>query len=103
MLTKLRRGSDSPHACAAFLRSRGGVGQGDAFFFQLAKRKFTPQTSVQFDYGPSVDEAEEERTEMGFLTAPECFVKASAETQESVFLTVSPSAIEALMPTRFVG
>ena len=40
---------------------------------------------------------------MGFLTAPECFVKVAAETWERVFLTVSPSAIEALMPKRLVG
>jgi hypothetical protein len=72
-------------------------------FCQQAKRKFHTQTSVQFDYGPSVDEAEEERTEMGFLTARECFVKVAAETQERVFLTVSLSAIEALMPKRLVG
>ena len=64
---------------------------------------FTPQTSVQFDYGPSVDEAEEERTEMDFFTAPERFGQVAAETQERVFLTVSPSAIEALMPQRLVG
>ena len=62
-----------------------------------------PQTSVQFDYGPSDDEAEEERAEMDFLAAPECFAKVATETQERVFLTVSPSAIEALMPTRLVG
>jgi hypothetical protein len=77
--SRMRGVPEKPRRCWSWRRD----------FCQQAQRKFTPQTSVQFDYGPSVDEAEEERSEMDFLAAPECFVKVAAETQERVFLTVS--------------
>ncbi|MFM7980854.1 MAG: hypothetical protein ACKPKO_16205, partial [Candidatus Fonsibacter sp.] len=64
----------------------------------------TPQTRVQFDDGPGGDEAEEERTEIvELITALECFVKLAANILERELHTVSPSAIEALMPKRLVG